>query len=153
MLGIKDKYLIVSMNDDFPKNQQLLDILSIFEYKEDSELHIILNEIYSNDFVTTLVNVFGYIAGIHYINHFIKVFTADNKLITEFNNKKDLLYINGIEMYSISEVFKQKIVELDTRLVKAENYLRIINIHKDSYSVYNTNICIPEIRILKIKGN
>lgn len=153
MIGIKDKYLIVSMNDDLLENQHLLNILSDFEYKEDSELHFILNERYSESFNNKLINIFGYISGLHYINHFIKVFTADDLLITKFKEKKERLYINGVEVYSLLDTINQKIVELDTRRIKVEYYTRILIIDKDKYSIYDPNIYYPEIKIAKIKGN
>ena len=146
MINIKDKYLIIS-NNDFSENQFLLDILSDFEYKNDSEIYIVLDELYEINFINKLVNILGYISSFNHVNHFINIFTCDNNLINIFNKRKDILHINGIEINPLLDIINKKIIELDTRLIVNKDYINIIIINKDNYNVYNPILFFPEIKI------
>lgn len=148
MIKTKDKYLIVSLNDDLYKNYHLLNILSDFENKCDSEIYIILKESYDLEYINKLINILGYISELHHINHFIKIFTSDEDLMNSFNVKKDLLHINGIEIHKLSDVIKENIIEIDTRLIiNSKGYVYVYVINKDCYSVYDTVVCFPEIKV------
>ena len=148
MIKTKDKYLIISLNDNFYTNCHLLNILSDFENKCDSEIYIILKESYDLEYTNKLINILGYISELHHVNHFIKIFTSDKDLINSFDMKKDLLHINGIEIHELSDAIKENIIEIDTRsITNGKGYVYVYVINKDCYSVYDTAVCFPEIKV------
>lgn len=143
----RNKYLIVSLNNQ-NKNDYLINILSEFESKGDSEIYIILKEVYNSEYIYKLLNVLGYLSELHHVNHFIKIFTSDTNLITQFDIKKVLFQINGIEVYRLLNAFKENLIKSDKPfLILDANYTSVYIINKDMYSVYDPSINFPEMEI------